>query len=144
MYRNDVENEVSDIIEKYGCVSVANAMREVLMQEYHVPAMGVKGQNPLKRLYLENSDRITLFDHARFYPGFVVFHPYSLTKQDVDFLTQACTDLELEFRIDGSSDRVFGAGVRIIVFIPGKVSRQNLDKSSALGVTPSMIRQIIG
>jgi hypothetical protein len=145
MYGKDVENEVSKIIEKFGCASVANAMREVMMHEFHASAPGskVKGLNPLKSLYLENSDQIRLFDHARFYPGFVVFHPYSLTKQDVEFLTQACTDLELEFRIDGASDRVFGAGVRIIVFVPGRVTTENLDKSSALELTPSMIRQIM-
>ena len=131
MYHSEIENEISAIVKKFGCESVANAVGEVFMHEYHKTAPGskVKGLNPLKKLYLENGNKIRLFDHARFYPGFVVFHPYSLVKEDLEFLVEACNELELGFRIDGASDRVFGSGVRIIVFVPGKVSIENLEKS---------------
>ena len=113
------------------------------MNTTNPPGSKVKGLNPLKKLYLENGNRIRLFDHARFYPGFVVFHPYSLIKDDLEFLVEACNELELGFRIDGASDRVFGSGVRIIVFVPGQVSIENLQKSSPFSVTPSMINQIL-
>ena len=91
MYNSEIENEISAVVKKFDCESVANAIREVFMHEYHKSAPGskVKGLNPLKKLYLENGNRIRLFDHARFYPGFVVFHPYSLIKDDLEFLVEA-------------------------------------------------------
>jgi hypothetical protein len=145
MYRKDVENEIYKLIERYDCPTVVNAIREVMLHEIHDESKtGVKGNPILKRFVLDNrKEHRLLFDHARFYPGFVVLHPYSLTKNDLETLTQACNDAELGIRIDGSSDRVFGSGVRIIVFVPGSVTPENLDKASPFGLTPSMIRQII-
>lgn len=145
MYRKDVENEIYKLIERYDCPTVVNAIREVMLHEIHDESkMGVKGNPILKRFVLDNrEEHRLLFDHARFYPGFVVFHPYSLTKNDLETLTQVCNDAELGIRIDGSSDRVFGSGVRIIVFVPGSVTTENLDKASPFGLTPSMIRQIM-
>ena len=113
--------------EKNGAFEIINIVNDVFLHEVHDESK--TNMTGKKRVFQEFHNRNyanyrKLLDHARWYPGLIVYHPYKISQDDMMFLTRECADHGLKFTIDGSSDRVLGFGVRLIIYDEETTSQQ--------------------
>ena len=117
---SELKQNISKLIKKEGgAFSVINAVNEVFLHNIRDESrMNMAGKKEIFRNFHKRNcnEHPRLLDHARWYPGLIVYHPYQITQNDMLFLTEECSEHGLDFLIDGSSDRVLGFGVRLIIY----------------------------
>tara|TARA_B100001564_G_scaffold347819_1_gene348986 strand:+ start:135 stop:554 length:420 start_codon:yes stop_codon:yes gene_type:complete len=102
-----------------GASEVINVLNSIFTHKVHDESkMNMTGKKKVFRDFHNRNytEHHTLLDHARWYPGLIVYHPYKITQSDMMFLTEECNNHGLKFSIDGSTDRVLGYGVRLIIY----------------------------
>ena len=131
---SEIKQNISKLIKKEGgAFSVINAVSEVFLHNIHDKSRGnMAGKKEIFRDFHKRNynEHWSLLDHAMWYPGLIVYHPHQITQKDMLFLTEECSEHGLNFLIDGSSSRVLGFGVRLIIYNE-ETTPQQLQKAAS-------------